>query len=130
MRKVDDTKAPVITDGFVGLCCKSMMKLCEAIKLNMLWPAKSVNGQVRDTRFDGLVESIYGQFPKHSYECAMLSLPEWKPSMDSMWKWMRICMRQKWAHPRETGTICLEPLDIRGGNRIKNLIEYAFASTR
>ena len=44
MRKVDDTKAPITTDGFVGLCCKSMMKLCESIKLNMLWPAKSENG--------------------------------------------------------------------------------------
>ena len=68
---------------------------------------------MRDTRFDGLVESIYERFPRHSYECMMLSLPGWKTSMDSMWKWIRICMAQKWAHPKETGTICLEPLDIR-----------------
>ena len=34
-------------------------------------------------------------------------------------------MTQKWAHLKETETICMEPLDIRGGNRIKNLVGYA-----
>ena len=36
MRRVENTKAPVVTDGFVGVCCKSMMRLYEAIKVNML----------------------------------------------------------------------------------------------
>jgi hypothetical protein len=57
MRKVDNTKAPVVTDGFVGVCCKSMMKLCQAIKLSMLQPAKQADNQARDTRFDGKVVS-------------------------------------------------------------------------
>ena len=73
MRKVDNTKAPITTDGFVGLCSKSMMKLCEAIKLNILWPAKPADNQTRDTRYDSRVESNYEQFPKHSYECAKLA---------------------------------------------------------
>ena len=59
MRKVDNTKAPVVTDGFVGVCCKSMMRLCEAIKLKMLKPAKPEDNQARDTRYDDMVESIY-----------------------------------------------------------------------
>ena len=50
--------------------------------------------------------------------------------MDSMWQWIRISMRQKWAHPRESGTICMEPLDLRKGVRIKNLIAYAGDVTR
>ena len=95
MRRVDNTQASVVTDGFVGVCCKSMMRLCEAIKLKMLKPAIPEDNQARDTRFDGKVESNYGQFPRHTYECTMLSRPGWKPSMDSMWQWIRICMRQK-----------------------------------
>jgi hypothetical protein len=85
MRKVDNTKAPVVTDGFVGVCCKSMMRLCEAIKLSMLQPVKSADNQARDTRFDGKVESDYDKFPRHTYECTKLSQPGWKPSVDSMW---------------------------------------------
>ena len=106
------------------------MKLCEAIKLSMLQPAKTAVNQARDTRFDGKVESNYGQFPRHTYECTMLSRPGWKPSMDSMWQWIRICMRQKWTHSRESKTICMEPLDIRKGARLDSLITYAGAVTR
>ena len=95
MRKVDNTQPPITTDGFVGLCCKSIMRLCEAIKQIMIWPAKPVGNQARDTRYDGMVESSYERFPKNSYECTKLAQPGWKPSMDSMWKWMRICMAQK-----------------------------------
>ncbi len=36
VRVVNDTQAPIITDGFVGVCCKSMQKLCTAVKLNIL----------------------------------------------------------------------------------------------
>jgi hypothetical protein len=50
--------------------------------------------------------------------------------MDSMWYWIRICMRQKWTHPRESKTICMEPLDIRKGARLAGLITYAGAVTR
>ena len=96
----------------------------------MLWPAKPSNDQARDTRFDGMVESTYGQFPKHPFEYAKLAQPGWKPSMDSMWKWMRMCMAQKWAHSKETGVICMEPLNLRGGNAIKNLISYASDANR
>ena len=130
MRKVDNTKAPVVTDGFVGVCCKSMMRLCEAIKLSMLQPAKQADNQARDTRFDGKVESDYEKFPRHTYECTKLSQPGWKPSMDSMWQWIRICMKQKWTHPRESKIICMEPLDIRKGARLASLITYAGAVTR
>ena len=130
MRKVDNTKAPVVTDGFVGVCCKSMMRLCEAIKLKMLEPAKPEDNQARDTRYDDMVESMYEQFPRHTYECAKLSQPGWKPSMDSMWQWIRICMRQKWANPRESKTICMEPLDLRKGVRLASLVAYAGAVTR
>ena len=130
MRRVDNTKAPVVTDGFLGVCCKSMMKLCEAMKLSILQPAKPADNQARDTRFDSKVVSNYRQFPRHTYECAKLSQPGWKPSMDSMWYWIRICMRQKWAHPRESKTICMEPLDLRKGVRIANLVTYAGDMTR
>jgi hypothetical protein len=37
LRIVKNTPAPIINDGFIGVCCKSFMKLCSDIKLNMLW---------------------------------------------------------------------------------------------
>ena len=77
-----------------------------------------------------MLESYYEQFPRHTYECMKLSQPGWKPSMDSMSYWIRICMRQKWAHPRESKTICMEPLDLRKGVRIANLVKYAGDVTR
>ena len=64
MRKVDNTKAPVVTDGFVGVCYKSMMKLCEAIKLSMPQQAKPADNQARDTHFDGKVESNLWTVPQ------------------------------------------------------------------
>ena len=39
-------------------------------------------------------------------------------------------MTQKWAHPRESETICMEPLDLRKGVGISNLIDYASDVTR
>ena len=45
--------------------------------------------------------------------------------MSSMRKWVEMCMDQKWAYAKETETICLEPLDLREGDLIKNLIDYA-----
>ena len=32
-RVIKDTNAPIIVDGFVGLCCQSMQRLCNSIKL-------------------------------------------------------------------------------------------------
>jgi hypothetical protein len=31
-RVIKDTTAPIIVDGFVGLCCQSMQKMCNGIK--------------------------------------------------------------------------------------------------
>ena len=33
-----DVLGPVITDGFVGVCCKSLQKLCAKLKAEMLQP--------------------------------------------------------------------------------------------
>ena len=33
---VNDTHAPIVTDAFVGVCCKSMQKLCIDVKQDML----------------------------------------------------------------------------------------------
>ena len=33
-----DVLGPVITDGFVGVCCKSLQKLCAKVKAEMLLP--------------------------------------------------------------------------------------------
>jgi hypothetical protein len=34
VRVVKGTKAPIISEGFVGVCCKSMQKLCHDVKLS------------------------------------------------------------------------------------------------
>ena len=75
MRLVKNTPAPINTDGFIGVCCKSSMKLCSDIKLNMLWCDAKLGQQVRDTRYDGKVHSIYKHFPINSWECATLKEP-------------------------------------------------------
>jgi hypothetical protein len=33
-----DVLGPLITDGFVGVCCKSLQKLCAKVKAEMLQP--------------------------------------------------------------------------------------------
>ena len=33
-----DVLGPLITDGFVGVCCKSLQKLCAKVKADMLQP--------------------------------------------------------------------------------------------
>ena len=38
VRVVKDIKAPIISEGFVGVCCKSMQKLCHDIKVS--WSEK------------------------------------------------------------------------------------------
>jgi hypothetical protein len=37
MRLIKNTPAPIVTDGFVGVCCKSIMKIYSNVKLTMLW---------------------------------------------------------------------------------------------
>ena len=33
-----DVLGPLITDGFVGVCCKSLQKLCNKVKADVLQP--------------------------------------------------------------------------------------------
>jgi hypothetical protein len=37
MRIAKNTLAPVITDGFIAVCCRAQMKVCQSAKLNLLW---------------------------------------------------------------------------------------------
>ena len=52
MRLVKNTPAPIITDGFVGVCCRSIQKICHTAKLNLLWSGEKLGEQARDTRYD------------------------------------------------------------------------------
>ncbi len=63
VRVVNDIIAPIITDGFVGVCCKSMQKLCTTVKLSILQRSESDRHLPRDTKYDGLVLPQYREFP-------------------------------------------------------------------
>ena len=57
---IKDAYGPLVTDAYVGVCCKSLQKLCAKVKACMLRSPEST--QMRDTTFDGLVSSNYHEF--------------------------------------------------------------------
>ena len=52
MRIAKNTLAPVITDGFIKVCCRAQMKVCQNTKLNLQWHDERLGEQARDTRYD------------------------------------------------------------------------------
>ena len=53
---IKDVIGPLVTDGYVGVCCKSLQKLCNKIKADVLQP--QADGK-RDTTYDGRIYSDY-----------------------------------------------------------------------
>ena len=70
IRVVNDTHAPIITDAFVGVCCKSMQKLCIDAKQSMLCDERGVKPVTRDTKYDGVVQPQYQRYPSNPLACA------------------------------------------------------------
>ena len=56
IRIVENTLAPIITEGFIGVCCKSMQKVCNHLKQSL--EQSRQEGTRRITKYDGKVHQI------------------------------------------------------------------------
>ena len=83
MRVVKDTLGPIVTDAFVGVCCKSMRKLCTDIKIEMLRYNEEVLRVKSETLYNGKVIPTYEGFPFNVKACAKMTSPKWNPLSQS-----------------------------------------------
>ena len=48
LRVIKNIKAPIVTEAFVGVCCKQMMKLCTDVRMDILRQREMERTQIRD----------------------------------------------------------------------------------
>ena len=92
MRVVKDTRGPIITDAFVGVCCKLMQKLCTDIKIDMLRYNEEVARVKSETLYNGKVHPLYEGFPFNVKACTRMTSPLWNPPAAVLRRWIGICM--------------------------------------
>ena len=83
---IKDALGPLVTDAYVGVCCKSLQKLCAKVKMSMLKTQE--NTQVRNTAFDGLVSSDYQNFVNNPVVCERIVDPQWDPPTLAVARWV------------------------------------------
>ena len=49
--------------------------------------------------------------------CARMMEPGWNPPVWAMRRWIKICLMQYWAHPKNGKIICLKLLNLSKGER-------------
>ena len=64
---IKDALGPLVTDAYVGVCCKYLQKLCAKVKACTL--RSPGNNRMRDTTFDGLVSSNYLKYANSPDVC-------------------------------------------------------------
>ena len=70
---IQDVLGPLITDGYVGVCCKTLQKLCARVKDCMLRPSNG--GRMRDTTYDARVLPYFEQYIRNPGVCAHITQP-------------------------------------------------------
>ena len=70
----------------MGVCCKSLQKLCAKVKMSMLRTQE--NTQVRNTAFDGLVSSDYQNYVNNPGVCERIVDPQWYPPTLVVARWV------------------------------------------
>ena len=83
---IKDALGPLVTDAYVGVCCKSLQKLCAKVKVSML--RERVNTQMRNTAFDGLVSSDYQRYVNSPDVCERIFDPKWDPTCKVIARWV------------------------------------------
>ena len=48
LRVIKNIIAPIITEAFVGVCCKQMVKLCTDVRMDILRQREMERTQIRD----------------------------------------------------------------------------------
>ena len=56
---VKNTPALIVTEGYVGVCCTSLKKLCAIMKKHILRSREAIAPLTRDPAFDGRVIPAY-----------------------------------------------------------------------
>ena len=70
---IQDALGPLITDGYVGVCCKTLQKVCIKVKECMLKPSNG--SRMRDTTYDARVLPYFDQYIRNPEVCANITLP-------------------------------------------------------
>ena len=83
---IKDALGPLVTDAYVGVCCKSLQKLCAKVKTSMLRTQE--NTQVKNKTFDGLVSSDYQNYVNNPVVCERIVDPKWDPPTLAVARWV------------------------------------------
>ena len=110
---IKDAYGPLVTDAYVGVCCKSLQKLCAKVKACMLR-----NTQMRDTTFDGLVSSNYSEYIDSPGVCERIADAQWDPPTNVVVRWIEICMEEAWKPANRLRAICLFPLRLDASSSV------------
>ena len=113
---IKDTLGRLITDAFVGVCCKSLQKLCIKVKKSMLRSQRDT--QMRDTTFDGLVSSNYSEYIDSPGVCERIADAQWDPPTNVVVRWIEICMEEAWKPANRLRAICLFPLRLDASSSV------------
>jgi hypothetical protein len=106
---IKDALGPLITDGYVGVCCKSLQKLCIKVKAETLLPQE---GGKRDTTYDGRLHSDYPMYVDSPRVCQRIVEEDWDPPTNVIARWVEICMGEAWKPTNRLRAICLNPLHL------------------
>ena len=76
---VKNTLALIVTEGYVGVCCTSLKKLCAIMKKHILRSREAIAPLTRDPAFDGRVIPAYWEFPHNVTACTNITDAMWNP---------------------------------------------------
>jgi hypothetical protein len=83
---IKDALGPLVTDAYVGVCCKSLQKLCAKVKMSMLRTQENTRAKI--TAFDGLVSSDYQNYVNNPVVCERIVDPQWDPPTLAVARWV------------------------------------------
>ena len=111
-----DTPALIITEGYVGVCCSSLKKLCGVLKKYILKKKADLPPpRRRDNDYDGMVVPRYSQFHYNAEACERIIDAVWNPPTQLICRCLEMCRPKGWTHLNLTRVICLRPLDLNMG---------------
>ena len=121
VKVVERIRGPVVTDAYVGVCCKSLKKLCQNVKSHML--ENSNSGTLRDATLDGWVHPQYDRYPDNGAVCANIVRPDWNPPVNVVEKWVSLCLAKMVQDPAHCRAVCLKTLRLDEGEEVMDQLQ-------
>ncbi len=109
---IKNSPALIVTEGYVGVCCTSLKKVCTIMKKHILKRPELCAPDTRDRDYDGMVVPSYRNFPHNAAACENITKPKWNPPTQLISRWLEMCRPEGWAHKGLTRVISLRPLDM------------------